>query len=137
MQYCDQQSFNTLLKLFAPYIPHITEELNSILYSKNHQMINKINMWPKLDDFYFSSINVNTGIDVLNLLELVRKYKSINELSLRSELREIHFSGANISKLALLDLKNASNCKEIYYKDSIVKHSLQSNCGKYSIKVFL
>ncbi len=127
--------FNTLLKLFAPYIPHITEELNSILYGEDHQMVNKINMWPKLDGFYFSSSSLNTGIDVLNLLELVRKYKSINELSLRAELSGIYFNGANIPKLALLDLKNASSCKEIHYKESIAEPSLQSNCGKYLIKV--
>jgi len=125
--------FNTLLKLFAPYMPHVTEELNSILYGKNNEMVNKINMWPKLENFYYSSKSLNMGSHVLNILELVRKYKSINELSLRAEIDEIHFSGEEIEPLALLDLKNACNCIEIKYKENIAQPHLKSNCDKYSI----
>lgn len=127
--------FNTILKLFSPYIPHITEELNTILYKKNNEIINKINMWPKLKNFYYSSESINIGIRVLNILELVRKYKSINELSLGAEIDKIHFSGEEIEPLALLDLKNACNCKEIKYKEHIAQPDLKSNCGQYSIIV--
>jgi valyl-tRNA synthetase len=127
--------FNTLLKLFAPYMPHVTEEINSILYGKNNEMVNKINMWPKLENFYYSSESLNMGVHVLNILELVRKYKSMNELSLRAEIDVIHFSGEEIGLLALLDLKNACNCKEIKYKEDIAKPHLKSSCGKYSIMI--
>ncbi len=127
--------FNTLLKLFAPYMPHVTEELNSILYGKNNEMVNKINMWPKLENFYYSSESLNMGAHVLNILELVRKYKSINELSLRAEIGEIHFSGEGIEPLALLDLKNACNCKEMKYKENIAQPHLKSSCGEYSIMI--
>ena len=75
------------------------------------------------------------GAHVLNILELVRKYKSINELSLRAEIDEIHFSGEEIEPLALLDLKNACNCKEIKYKENIAQPHLKSNCDKYSIMI--
>jgi valyl-tRNA synthetase len=127
--------FNTLLKLFAPYMPHVTEELNSILYGKNNEMVNQINIWPKLDDFYYSADSLSIGTHVLNILELVRKYKSTKELSLRSEIDEIHFSGKEIGLSALLDLKNACNSKEMKYLDNIEQPDLRSNCGKYSILV--
>jgi valyl-tRNA synthetase len=127
--------FNTLLKLFAPYTPHVTEELNSILYGKNNEMVNQINMWPKLDDFYYSADKLNIGTHILNILELVRKYKSTKALSLRSEINEIYFSGKEIGPSALLDLKNACNSKEIKYLDNIEQPDLRSNCGKYSILV--
>ena len=127
--------FNTLLKLFAPYMPHVTEELNSILYGKNNEMVNQINIWPKLDDFYYSADSLSIGTHVLNILELVRKYKSTKELSLRSEIDEIHFSGKEIGLSALLDLKNACNSKEMKYLDNIEQPDLRSNCGKYSILI--
>lgn len=127
--------FNTLLKLFAPYMPHVTEELNSILYGKNNEMVNQINMWPKLENFYYSTDSLTIGTHVLNILELVRKYKSTKELSLRSEIDEIHFSGKEIAPLALLDLKNACNSKEMKYLKNIEQPDLRSNCGKYSILV--
>ena len=127
--------FNTLLKLFAPYMPHVTEEINSILYGKNNEMVNKINMWPKLENFSYSNKSLNIGVHVLNILELVRKYKSMNELSLRAEIDEIHFSGEEIEPSALLDLKNACNCKKIIYKENIEQPHLKSNCDKYSIMI--
>ena len=127
--------FNTLLKLFAPYMPHVTEELNSILYGKNNEMVNQINIWPKLDDFYYSADSLSIGTHVLNILELVRKYKSTKEFSLRSEIDKIHFSGKEIELSALLDLKNACNSKEMKYLDNIEQPDLRSNCDKYSILV--
>ena len=116
-------------------MPHVTEELNSILYGKNNEMVNQINMWPKLENFYYSTDSLTIGTHVLNILELVRKYKSTKELSLRSEIDEIHFSGKEIGLSALLDLKNACNSKEMKYLDNIEQPDLRSNCGKYSILV--
>ena len=79
--------------------------------------------------------SLTIGTHVLNILELVRKYKSTKELSLRSEIDEIHFSGKEIAPLALLDLKNACNSKEMKYLKNIEQPDLRSNCGKYSILV--
>ena len=68
-------TFNTILKLFAPFIPHITEELNSIIYKENQELISQTGMWPKLKNFYFSNDTLSVGTQVLVILELVRKYK--------------------------------------------------------------
>ena len=127
--------FSVLLKLFAPYIPHVTEELNSILYGQKNEIINKIGMWPRLENFYYSDNSLDIGEHVLNILELIRKYKSINGFSLKMEIQNVHFTGYPIQASALLDLKNACNCKNMQYKDIIVKTHFKSSCDQYSIVV--
>ena len=127
--------FNTILKLFAPFIPHITEELNSIIYIKNQELINETGMWPKLENFYLSSHSLFTGTQVMIILELIRKYKSTHNLSLNSRIDTVYLSGKVLPKLALLDLKNASNCSTIKYQEKIQYPDLQSSCGQYSLMI--
>jgi valyl-tRNA synthetase len=127
--------FQTLLKLFAPYLPHITEEISTNLF-KNKQPITQINTWPKLESHCFEQKYLELGNVVINILELVRKYKSINELSLRSEIGDVVYSGNKISDSALIDLKNASNSAALRFEDKIKDaNSLQSNCGKYKVLI--
>ena len=51
------------------------------LPTKNKELIIQFNMWPKLENFYFSNKNSLVGANALIILELVRKYKSLNGLS--------------------------------------------------------
>ena len=127
--------FQTLLRLFAPYIPHISDEINAILFLDG-ESITKINRWSKLKDYYFDDKYLKLGEDVINILELVRKYKSIHKLSLRAKIGEVLYSGEEIPKSALVDLKNASNCIKLTFKDKIeYPEKLISSCGKFSIFV--
>ncbi len=125
--------FQTVLRLFAPYIPHVVEEINVILFS-NNESITQINKWSKLEDYYFDDKYLKLGKNVINILELVRKYKSIHKLSLRTEIDEVLYSGEEIPTSALTDLQNASNCEKLSFRNKI-EHSekLNSSCGKYSI----
>ncbi|MFQ3307442.1 MAG: valyl-tRNA synthetase [Candidatus Midichloriaceae bacterium] len=131
--------FNTLLKLFSPILPHITDELYSLLFKeKNEHSISARNTWPKLEEFYFDPKYIILGADALNVIELVRKYKSNKGLALNTEINEILYNGPEISDSAMIDLKNASNAKSIVLKeiqntenDNIIK----SACEKYTILI--
>ena len=127
--------FECLLKLFSPFIPHITEELNSIIYRHQSSIINSKDTWPKIKDFYFDNTYIILGNKTLIYLELIRKYKSLHGLSLKTSLGQLKFSGSNLSDFILEDLKNAANCKIISYTPSLESYDLQSNCGNYSIKI--
>jgi valyl-tRNA synthetase len=128
----------TLLRLFSPYIPHITDEIHSSLFGHTAS-ITQINQWPKLEHYYYNKKHLELGEGVLNILELVRKYKSINEISLRAEIGEVFYSGKDLGDMpqsALSDLKNASNCKTLTFQKEIMQpEKLNSSCGKYSILV--
>ena len=127
--------FKALLRLFAPYIPHVVEEINFLLFADD-EPITQVNKWVRLEGYYCNEKYLKIGKDVMNVLELIRKYKSIHKLSLRAEIGEVLYSGEEIPTSALVDLKNASNCKKLIFKDEIRQaEKLASSCGKYSISV--
>ena len=131
MHYC----LRTLLRLFAPFIPHITEEINNIIFGPCDS-IHKRGSWPKLNHYIYKNEAYEDGRNTLILLELIRKYKSLNHLSLKTLIEEIHFSGAIISSSALTDLKNAANCKSIKHVDNInEKNVIASDCGNFKLLI--
>ncbi|ABV78954.1 valyl-tRNA synthetase [Rickettsia bellii OSU 85-389] len=103
----------TLLKLFAPFMPHITEELYQILYSENsiHIKGNWINYG-----------NLNYKIDakqperLLEILDHVRKFKAEKNLSIKAEVQLLEVSGIELSKELTSDLKNVTSAKEVKFK---------------------
>ena len=121
--------FQTLLRLFAPYIPHVAEEISSILFASN-ELITQTAKWPKLEDYYFDSKYLKLGKNVVSILESIRKYKSTHKLSLKAEIGEFFYSGEEISASALVDLKNAGNCTRLAFKDKIEEpEKLNSSYG--------
>ena len=125
--------FNTLLILLSPYIPHFTEEINNLLYTKNKKILNQLNSWPKLDNLSYLVDSFNIGIDVLNIFDLVKKYKSIQQVSLKAKINYIYFGGNKLNYTILSDIKNTCNSKKIEYIKITEKSNLISCCGYYSI----
>jgi valyl-tRNA synthetase len=96
--------------------------------------VHKRGIWPKISDGYYSAEVEAVGNSVVEILELVRKYKSTENISLRAELESVIFSGSSIGDSALSDLKNAANASNMEYADSL-DSDLSSADGKYKIVV--
>lgn len=84
MHYC----MNTLLKLFSPFIPHITEEIFSCLY-KEEGLVSQKNMWPCEEEFVFDQNAFTTGNKFLNILEAVRKIKADRQVSVSFPIKNL------------------------------------------------
>ncbi|CAN7950770.1 unnamed protein product, partial [Ixodes pacificus] len=69
----------TLLKLFAPFMPHITEELYQILYSENS--IHVKGSWVNYGDLNYE-IDAKGAEGLLEILDIVRKFKAEKNLSI-------------------------------------------------------
>ncbi|CAN7975236.1 unnamed protein product, partial [Ixodes persulcatus] len=69
----------TLLKLFAPFMPHITEELYQILYSENS--IHVKGNWINYGDLNYE-IDAKGAEGLLEILDIVRKFKAEKNLSI-------------------------------------------------------
>ncbi len=127
---------DALLRLFAPFLPYITEEIyqNTIVafkQEKNHQSIHTVGGWPDIMLFPCIHHSQKASVDirlyaafddgklVLEVLELVRKYKSTNSLSIGAEVDLIMIrmktsaENFSISESALHDLKAAARSKNI------------------------
>jgi valyl-tRNA synthetase len=132
-------TLRTLVHLFAPILPHITEEINEqILGAKTS--VHARHSWPKIADFTYDQQAHDAGQHVLALLELVRKAKSTANVSLRAEIKELHFQApdaANMPSSALGDLANAANARMLTAKAALDgAEVLVSETGEHRIKAF-
>ena len=109
----------TVLKLLAPYLPYITDEINAQLFY-DIQSINSISKWPQINDYYYNKQDIDNGNMVKAILHEVRKYKSQRNMSLNSAIHEITYEGCFLHQDVILDLKSACNCEII----SVIKKQL-------------
>ena len=105
---------HTLLKLFAPFIPFVTEEV----WSWWQEGSIHLQSWPKSSEII---TNKSTGIDALNnvtwILSEVRKVKTENKQSMKAEVKSLEiWAQADVIdqvKDAQKDLIAAGNIKDL------------------------
>jgi valyl-tRNA synthetase len=122
-----------VLKLLAPYLPYITEEIYQGLFRQwdGAPSIHS-SSWP---DAHRERINAEveeTGKMILELLHQVRRYKAEHNLSVGAELATLHIrvQAARQSELAsaVIDLKSATRAKDIILERSDAKELLLRVC---------
>jgi valyl-tRNA synthetase len=80
----------SILKLMAPIMPHITEEIYQLYFASQEKIKSiHISKWPEFNSKLINEkaeLAGDIGIDIINT---VRKFKSDNQLSLKEELKEL------------------------------------------------
>ncbi|HLC72825.1 MAG TPA: valine--tRNA ligase [Candidatus Nanoarchaeia archaeon] len=77
----------TLLKLFAPIMPYITEEIYMQLFSKEEKTKSiHISSWPTVDKKLISEETLVVGDRFVQILAEVRQFKSKQQVSLKAEV---------------------------------------------------
>lgn len=103
-------SLKLILQLFAPFIPYITEEIYQALYSE--KSIHSRHNWPKLD-ISFDGLKEAESENLIAALELVRKIKAQDNLSIKSPISCIEIEGGLLSEDLMSDLKHVTSTSEI------------------------
>lgn len=105
-------SLNIILRVFSIYLPSITEEIYSTLYS--NKSIHSIGNWPKISKELANINNQIEGNNIVIILDLVRKFKASKNLSMKSEINNlgINFDLSESSKNDLKNVTNSINIKE-------------------------
>jgi len=86
-QYTLHTTLLTLLKLFAPIMPYITEELYMQLFSKEEQTKSiHLSSWPTVDKKLISEDTLTLGDRFVQILSDVRQFKSKQQVSLKTEI---------------------------------------------------
>ena len=121
-----QLALSVYLRLFAPFLPFVTEEVWSWWREGSVHRMN----WPSEGDF--EGLGGNPGIleTVTEVLTTVRKAKSDAKVSMRAEVASLAITGSE-EQLDLIragsdDLKEASRASEITYES-----------GAFSVEVVL
>ena len=116
-------SLLTTLKLIAPIMPHITEELYQARFAKDEGKKSiHISDWPKFDKKLIDEKIEAVGDLVIEIIAAVRKYKSENNLSMKEELNKLVIQtkkdyeeiGCSL-KSTFNDLKETLNIKEVEF----------------------
>ena len=108
-----------MLKMFAPVLPHITEEIYMDYFAKfeNAKSIHTT-QYLVLDEKFDEDIIAN-GDKLVELVSRVRQYKSENKASLKAEIAEITITSkiTDFFKQAEPDLVGVCSIKKMNYKD--------------------
>jgi valyl-tRNA synthetase len=109
---------NTILKLFAPFIPHICEEIFSAIFSEEFGKTKSIHArgnWPKLNEKLFSQKFYDVGEAALAVIFEVRKFKSEKNISMKTAVKKIIVNCEKDLSEILEDLKNVCNAENIEF----------------------
>jgi valyl-tRNA synthetase len=113
---------NNVLKLFAPFIPHITEEIFATIFAEEFAEFDSINargIWPKAENITLNQEALEIGEEALKIIALVRKYKSEQNISMKVEIEKLQLNSKfNLEKIKE-DLANVCNAKEVIFSEKI------------------
>ncbi len=109
-----------ILKLLAPIMPHITEEMYQQLYAAPGEGINSIHTsaWPQPDDTLIDPGAERAGEALLAITSAVRRFKSARKLGLGAELAGITIAMEHTKLRAALeqsqvDLRSVTRARAI------------------------
>ncbi len=92
-----------ILLLFAPIIPHITEELTLIIFSSQNS-IHSINSWPK--NITLKDKDVSVGEYFIEVLDVIRKIKAEKQISIKAPIQELLIAPSKADPACLKNMFN-------------------------------
>ena len=117
-QYALYTTLFDTVKLMAPIMPHITEEVYQLFFKGNKNDLSvHISSWPKFDKKLINEQAEIAGDIGVDIISAIRRYKSEKQLSLKEELSELilcsdeenfedHIKSINEDLKAVLNVKN-------------------------------
>jgi len=111
--------FSELIKLLAPFVPHITEEI----FQENFkdQLTTKsvhLEKWPKIEENLINEEAEKAGEITKKIITAIRKYKSENALAMNAELEKIKVLLNETIEFEKIeeDIKQTMKIKEIKFE---------------------
>lgn len=106
-----------MLKCFAIYVPHITEEIYQgyFCYTEEHKTIHALNLDLINNGIDFNKLDNKIASTTLEVIASLRKYKSENNFSLKTEIENVYLKLPKEIDLGktIEDIKTTCVCKNI------------------------
>lgn len=131
-----------ILRLFAPFVPHITEELFSHIFVADYEANGSLHArgtWPKAADYPLNEAAEAQGIAAVQILNVIRKAKSERGVSIKYpiELVMLYRASGEIDPAAmgtlLEDVKAAGNVADMLISDDLPEASMHSDDGRFAL----
>ncbi len=123
-----------ILQLYAPFLPHITEYLYQHIL-KNHYKADSIHLTQLPKSENFDPVIEKDMQLILNVIAQIRKLKTAQQLSLKTEIELLTIGNLNVDQTALLEkeaLLIKGVCKVLQIK--FVKETVQTEIKEYESK---
>ncbi|CAG5057308.1 unnamed protein product [Parnassius apollo] len=78
---------NVILRLFAPFLPYITEEIYHQLYSYNS--VHNQSNWPSKEELIYDKYSEEMGDNCVQILNIIRKIKADNNVSVKHLIKKL------------------------------------------------
>lgn len=136
---------DALLRLFAPFVPHITEELYSHIFDDRYAQNGSVHArgsWPHALNYPFDASAEASGIACVEVLNIIRKAKSEAGVSIKFPVEKVEVATAaetaswKMLEPLLHDLKAAGNTDEIV-ASSASELNFKSDKGWFTASVKL
>jgi len=114
-------SLEVLLKLLAPFLPSITEELYDLIYDRGHSIHIRGN-WPDHENIPYDKAAEEQGKGLLDILDVVRKFKTEQQMSMKAPLACLNIcadTDAQYFSDGLADLQNVTNAEKVLFNEEI------------------
>lgn len=128
---------DALLRLFAPFIPHITEELYQIIFAPGKSVHSRGN-WPNAADYKRDEKSESEGNAAVAIMNAIRKFKSDGNVSIKFPIETLSIKalkGEAPGPSALEDLKNVANAGQIKLGEAA--GGIETEDGGFAIEVKL
>ena len=133
-----------ILRGFAPFLPHITEELWAHIFPAKFAAARSLHAsgtWPKAADYFTDEAAEQSGIAAVELLGVIRKAKSERAVSIKFPIALAELSasaGAEIDWNLLApiaeDVRSAGNVVEFQWNDAPLSDGLASDNGRLLLR---
>lgn len=110
--YALNKAFLDLLKMLAPFMPYVTEEIYANLYKEeNGNTSIHISTWPKFEEKLLDKAGLVQGDKACAVISFIRSWKHDNKMALNAEISEITVEG-DIGETEN-DIRGAMNIKKV------------------------
>ena len=135
---------DAILRLFSPFVPHITEELYSHIFDDKFAENGSIHArgnWVRVDDYPYDAGAEKSGIAAVDVLNIIRKAKSEAGVSIKAPVAEVRVFALGEGAYAALstvlaDLKAAGSVHEIVeVSDADLPYTTETGWFKVAVKL--
>ncbi|WP_168464935.1 valine--tRNA ligase [Wolbachia endosymbiont of Ctenocephalides felis wCfeT] len=127
-------TLNVILRLFAPFLPYIAEEIYCQLYSENS--VHNQSNWPKQEELIYEKQSEEMGDDCIQVLNLVRKIKADNNVSVKHLIKRLAIKAnvqeGKLDKSVQSDLQTVCNAEVIEWNEN-AQPELKTENGKFAV----
>jgi valyl-tRNA synthetase len=137
----------TILHLFAPFVPHITEEIFAHIFSEKfakEKSIHARGSWPKIEEHVSDRGAEQAGIYAREILDFVRKVKAEAGVSIKTPLSYLHIAAGSENgredeiKSVFADLAGVTAAAKLEWKNGEASGKIfETSDKKFKIHIML